>query len=215
MSNEREAVITAPKFETAEFHVIGTAPLVQHRFWKKGEIMQSQSEGKTGKRSRKPPRDFEADYLKSAHKAKDGWYGLPASAFRNAMISACRLVGFKMTLAKLSVWVKEDGFDLDGYPLVRLTSGEPRRHDAYVRNQTGVIDIRSRAMFENWTATVRITFDADQFTLTDVANLLARCGGQVGIGEGRPDSKESAGMGWGTFRILTHEEIMRGAKHVA
>lgn len=215
MSNEREAVISAPKFETVEFHIVGTAPLVQHRFWKKAEIMASQAAGKTGKKTRHAPRDFEADYLKSAHRAVEGWYGIPASSFRNAMISACRLVGFKMTLAKLSVWVKQDGFDSDGYPLVRITSGEPRRHDAYVRNQTGVVDIRSRAMFDEWQATVKITFDADQFTLTDIVNLLARCGGQVGIGEGRPDSKESAGMGWGTFRLMTEQEIRKENIRVA
>jgi hypothetical protein len=32
-------------------------------------------------------------------------------------------------------------------------------------------------------------------------NLLARVGMQVGIGEGRPDSRESAGIGFGLFRI--------------
>ena len=46
-----------------------------------------------------------------------------------------------------------------------------------------------------------IRWDADQFTLDDVTNLLSRVGLQVGIGEGRPDSKNSAGMGWGLFEI--------------
>lgn len=208
----KEVIISPPKFEQIRLDIIGTAPLVQHRFWKKSEIMRSQSEGKSGKRgNKKPPRDFESDYQQSAHKAVDGWYGIPASAFRNAMISACRLVGFKMTLAKLSVWVTQDGFDPDGYPLVRLTRGTPRRHDAYVRNQTGVVDIRARPMFDEWEASVTLTYDADQFTSNDVVNLLARAGGQVGIGEGRPDSKESAGMGWGTFRIKTAEESRRVA----
>ena len=49
---------------------------------------------------------------------------------------------------------------------------------------------------------VRIRFDADQFTLTDVANLFARVGLCGGIGEGRPDSKTSAGIGYGLFEIV-------------
>lgn len=208
MSSEKQVVITAPKFESMKVHIVGTAPLVMHKFWKKAEIMATQAEGKSGKRNgKKAARDFESDYLKSIHRAAEGWYGIPASAFRAAMISACRLVGFKMTLAKLSVWVTQDGFDADGYPLVKLTKGEPRRHDAYVRNQTGVVDIRSRPMFHEWAATVTITYDADQFNSSDVVNLLSRAGGQVGLLEGRPDSKESAGMGWGTFRILTEDEV--------
>jgi len=54
---------------------------------------------------------------------------------------------------------------------------------------------------EGWEAVVHITFDADMLTATDVANLLSRAGMQVGIGEGRPDSKSSCGMGWGTFAV--------------
>jgi hypothetical protein len=40
------------------------------------------------------------------------------------------------------------------------------------------------------------------FTANDVVNLIARVGLQVGIGEGRPDSKESAGLGYGLFEVV-------------
>jgi hypothetical protein len=46
-----------------------------------------------------------------------------------------------------------------------------------------------------------VTFDEDQFSVKDVSNLLARAGYQVGVGEGRPNSKASYGQGWGLFRI--------------
>jgi hypothetical protein len=115
------------------------------------------------------------------------------------MISACRLVGFKMTISKLSVFVEADGFDADeGTPLVKL-EGKPRPLEMCVRNETGVVDVRIRPMFEAWSAKVKIRWDADIFSDTDVANLLMRAGMQVGILEGRPDSKGSAGMGWFAF----------------
>ena len=50
---------------------------------------------------------------------------------------------------------------------------------------------------------LRLKWDGDQFTPTDVVNLLSRAGQQVGIQEGRPDSKNSAGMGWGTFEVVS------------
>lgn len=110
-----------------------------------------------------------------------------------------------MTLAKLSVFVLADGYERDRFgvqPLVKITKGKPQRTDFAVRNATGVADIRPRPMWdEGWEAIVTIRFDADQFTVEDVTNLLARMGEQVGIGAGRPDSKDSAGMGWGTFKI--------------
>mgnify|MGYP001580518047 FL=1 len=54
---------------------------------------------------------------------------------------------------------------------------------------------------EGWEARVRIRYDGDQFSLADVSNLLARAGLQVGVGEGRADSKNSAGIGWGFFAM--------------
>lgn len=203
---EKSVSVTIPpvKMETVKFRIVGTAPYVQARFSEKARIQMEEKHkaGSTakGKKERKP-RDFEDEYRQAMHIATDGWPGLPASSIRAAMISACRLVNFKMTLAKLSIFVKADGLDkVDGVPLIRL-DGKHEMNIGPVRNETGVIDLRARPMWREWEAVVRIEFDTDQFTLTDVTNLLQRVGIQVGLGEGRPDSRKSAGLGWGTFRI--------------
>ena len=74
------------------------------------------------------------------------------------------------------------------------------------------VDLRARPMWDSgWSATVRVTFDLDQFSLQDVGNLMMRVGRQVGIGEGRPDSRNSAGMGWGLFDIATDEQLAHKA----
>ena len=202
-----EVVISAPKIKVAQFKIRGTAPYVQARFSAKAmqAMMAKMAAGPTAKAKKvREARDFDADFLAAQHVSQDGWVGIPASAFRQAMISACRLVGFRMTLAKLSLFVEADGFDsIDGIPLVILDAGTPERVDMAVRNQTGVADIRVRPMWRQWGATVRVRFDEDQFTITDVTNLMLRVGAQVGIGEGRPDSRESAGLGWGTFDIVS------------
>jgi hypothetical protein len=102
----------------------------------------------------------------------------------------------------MSIFVEADGRDaVDGAPLVRLQAGEPERVDMATRNATGVADIRVRPMWRDWKATIRVRYDADQFTQSDVVNLIARAGVQVGIGEGRPYSKSSNGLGYGTFSI--------------
>ena len=196
--------IPAPQIETAEFTLVGTAPYVQARFGAKArqamkDKMLLGSQARKGKA--REPRDFDTDYEDAKHVSTEGWLGLPASSIRAALISACRLVGFKMTLAKLSVFVEADGFDaVDGTPLIKI-EGEPERLEMVVRNATGVPDIRVRPMWRQWGAKVRIRYDAGQFSQTDVSNLLLRVGLQVGLGEGRPDSKSSAGLGWGTFSL--------------
>lgn len=205
-----EVVISPPKIKVVHFMIHGTAPYVQARFSAKAmqAMMSKMAAGPTAKAKKvREARDFDADFLAAQHVSQDGWVGIPASAFRQAMISACRLVGFRMTLAKLSLFVEADGFDaIDGIPLVILDAGAPERVDMAVRNQTGVADIRVRPMWRQWGATVRVRFDEDQFTMTDVTNLMLRVGAQVGIGEGRPDSRESAGLGWGTFDIARAAE---------
>jgi len=205
--SEQTLTIAAPNFQTACFRIIGTAPYVQRQFSQKSQniIRQKHEAGGTaGSRGKTRTRqDFDQDYIEAQHRADDGWTGIPAPALRSAMVSACRTAGFVMTRAKLAVFVEADGFDAaDQTPLVRITKGEPRRYDAYGRDAKGGTQVMSRPMWrEGWESIVRITFDADMLTLEDVANLLTRAGRQVGIGEGRPDSKKSAGCGWGTFTI--------------
>jgi hypothetical protein len=194
--------ITAPKLQIAEFEIVGTAPFVQLRFSEKAiNTMKAKHEAgsQATKKKAKEARDFNEDFEQAKHVSDEGWCGIPAAAFRNAMISACRLVGFKMTLAKLSVFTLPDGFDrVDGVPLVKI-KGTPEPSIMHARNATGVCDLRVRAKYWPWSAVVKVQYDADQFSATDVANLMTRVGAQVGIGEGRHDSKMSAGMGWGTF----------------
>lgn len=204
------AKITAPNFQTAAFRIVGTAPYVQNRFGKKAmEIMKGiQEAGSVSRKGKKKePKNFAALYQEAMHQVRDdtgGWCGIPASAFRAAMISACRVVDFKMTLGKLSLFVEADGFDAEGFPLVKITKGQPHHVEHAVRLQGTTTDIRVRAMWDpGWEAEVRIRYDADLFGLVDVANLLHRVGAQVGVGEGRPDSRTSCGMGWGLFSVAS------------
>ncbi len=202
-----QVTVKAPQFQVAEFRIRGNAPYVQNKFSKRAfqGIRDTQEAGQTAKKGKaREAKDFQQCYEDSQHKTKAGWCGIPAPAFRCAMISACKIVGFHMTKAKLSVFTEADGFDRDdGTPLVKITKGKPSKVESTVRLPNGSMDIRARAMWNpGWEAKVRIKFDSDQFTLQDITNLMVRVGVQVGVGEGRPDSKNSAGMDWGTFDVM-------------
>lgn len=210
---ETGVVISAPNFANMTILLQGTAPLVVARFSKKAELMAKMAEGSSAKsKKERSARDYDKEAEDARYRSGEGWEGINAAAFRAGMISACRLVGFKMTLAKLSVFVEADGWDVqDGIPLVRVY-GESETYTAHTRNATGVVDVRSRPMYREWAVQLRVRFDADQFTTQDMYNLLARVGGQVGLCEGRPDSKSSAGCGFGTFQIVPndmHKEVTK------
>jgi hypothetical protein len=205
MGSQQAVRVTAPNFKSAEFKVVGTAPYVQLAFGEKARniLRANHAAGSTAKKGKKrEAKDFDGLFIAAQHISHEGWSGIPASAFRHAMVEACTLVDFHKTKAKKAVFIEPHGFDKsEGQPLVRII-GKPKHVEHTVRNANGQPDIRVRAMFDaGWSTTLRVTFDADLFTLTDITNLLMRAGMQVGVGEGRPSSKNGIGMGWGTFSI--------------
>lgn len=201
-----ELNIKPARFETATFRLTGTAPYVSNKFSAEArEMMRAkQAAGSQAKKGgKREAKDFDRCFVESMHAFPDGTYGVPATCFRQAMVSACRIVNFKMTLAKLALFVEADGFDGDdASPLVKFTKGAPEHFESCTRNDTGVADIRVRGKWQpGWEIMLRVRFDADMFSGADVYNLLQRVGVQVGIGAGRPDSKTSCGQGWGTFNV--------------
>ena len=206
--------IKAPNFQRMEIPLIGTAPYVTNNM--SPQSMEAMKKGMEGKKvdkkakSERPAKDFKADYEGSIHRDRDaGWIGIPAAAFRASLIRACSGVGIEMTRGRQAFFVEADGIDRDGKPLVRIMKGEPAYFEALVKNSTGGSDLRARARFDiGWEALLRISYDADVYTETTVANLTLRAGMTVGVGAGRPFSSASAGCGWGTFTIkgLTKEQ---------
>lgn len=205
-STKKTVSIARPKFGRAEFSIkAADVPLVIHRFSAKTkqQMKQKMESGKAASsKKNREPKDSDQTYREARYISREGWDGFHAAALRNAMISACRIVGFKMTLAKLSLFVEADGYDKDEpqIPLIRIL-GKPTKQEDMARVETGQPYVTIRPAYHNWSAKVRIRWDERQFTLEDVTNLLFTVGQQVGIGEGRPDSKHSAGMGWGLFEV--------------
>ena len=206
-AKEAVVAIKPPDFRRVELSIRGTSPLVINRFSAKAieQMRETQMAGSVARsRKKREPKDFQQLFEDAKHVSEEGWEGVHAAAFRNGAISACRACGYKMTYAKLAFMVEVSkpygGFDrVDGVPLVRLTEGVAEQFIAPTRNATGVIDLRCRPMYRDWAAKLLIRYDAGMLTEDDVVNLIMRVGLQVGIGEGRPDSKASAGVGWGLF----------------
>lgn len=205
---QKEVRIAPPNIEEMIFPIIGTAPYVQNKFSNKAfrEMMEKMEKGGRKRTKKSDPRDFEQEYLDCMHETEEGWRGFPANGLRAALVDACRLTDMTMTQAKLAIFVVEDAFDKnDGTPLVRIVKGEPEMKISFTRVQQ-TVNMVSRAMWPPlWEANVRLRWDADIFTADDVGNLLQRVGRQVGLGCGRPNSKTSTGMGWGTFEIKGFE----------
>jgi hypothetical protein len=195
--------ITPPNFRSSRINIEGEY-LCINRFSEKAKrkIAATQAKGSRAKKGEiREKRDPKADFEGAKYVSREGWLGLPASSFRNAAIAACRLCGFSMVLAKLSLFIDADGYDkIDGTPLVKIT-GKPIMNVMAVRPDKGGADLRYRPLWEEWSAKPLVRWDNDQFSSEDILNLFTRMGMQVGVGEGRANSRKSAGIGWGFFKV--------------
>ena len=126
--------IKPARFGFASFEIKGLAPLVIHRFSAKTK-KQMKDKMETGKaassKKNREAKSTDSLYEESKYISREGWEGFHAGAIRNAMISACRLVGFKMTLAKMSIFVEADGWDKiePQIPLVRIYGDSSKQED--------------------------------------------------------------------------------------
>ena len=184
--------IKAFDIREAQFLIVGTAPLVIHNFSQKSRLKMrdTMEQDQTAKKKKvREARGYAQEFNDAKHFSGAGWEGFAAPGLRRALIDACRTAGMVMTQAKMTVFVHADGFDkIDGMPLVRIF-GAARHVEHMVRLESGVADLRVRPMYDEWYAVARLQYDAGQIAVEDVANLLARAGAQVGLGEGRPFSR--------------------------
>lgn len=213
----KKLTISAPNFQQGTFEITGNAPLVINRMSAKyRDNLEAQIRQGTLPKSKK--RVFAAVKLEDVYNSaryisKAGWDGFPAGAIRAAMIAACRVVpdGPKMTLMRMSLFVEPDGWDAQEsqIPLIRIY-GKPVMQQDVGRDSGMNASPRLivRPAYHDWSAKLQLRWDGDQYDAGDVFNLLQRVGVQVGIMEGRPFSRNSAGQGWGTFLVNSNIKVV-------
>lgn len=192
--------ITLTRLEDAmvEIRIVGLTPIIPGKWSEKAKMMMpghpaAEALGRTKKGVRKPEEEAES----RVYRLPDGRPGVPATAYKAAMVSACRFFARPtMTEAKLLFFVEGTGPN----QLVPLEHEEPPilREDT-TRNATGVADLRYRYAFYPWAATLRIRYTPSSISASSVAALLDAAG-RVGVGEWRPGSPKSATGTYGTWR---------------
>jgi len=184
-------VIPKPDIRTVKVKVKGVMPLICHKFSAKAQKQIEDKQQKKAK-SAKPKRDPKQEFMDSMYPLGRGKYGIPATAFKGAMISACRFVdGMKMTLARGAFFVVGD--------LLEIKGTKPTMRTDVVRLPNGSADMRYRGEFKTWGIALVIRYNANVVSVEQIMNLLATAGFSVGVGERRPEQK--SGDSFGTFDV--------------
>lgn len=180
--------------------LLGTTPLITHKWSAKAKRMMLDAQ--RGVKRAKEKRDPEADYEASIYRTAKGEYGFPAVAFKAAMVRGGKLAGVKMTDARQLLRVHGVAAEDGGDELV-VIDGEPRMREDMVRVQTSS-DLRYRAEFPKWRATLRVGFYPQLIDLSSVLSLIDFGGQTVGVGEWRPERNGQNG----TFTIDADRDVV-------
>ena len=88
MSNDSVVEIDNIGAETISVPIIGTTPLIVHRFSEKAK--RQMLDAMQGRKSPKENKNPEAEYEAAFYRLKDGRYGFPAIAFKGATVGGAR-----------------------------------------------------------------------------------------------------------------------------
>jgi hypothetical protein len=175
--------------------------VIIHKFSEKAKKMMlaAQQGNKTKVHDPKnPTEDAEA----ACYRLEDGRPGMPAVAFKGAIVAGCRFFsGITMTQTKMMIFVEGEGPE----QLVAINGEQQLREDT-VRLASGVSDLRYRYAFWPWNVSLTVSYHASVMS-RDSLVALVEAGGSAGIGDRRPSAPKSNTGTFGRFAIDTTQQI--------
>ena len=173
----------------------GTSSLISHRFSDRAKDKMLAKQMKTaaatpGREAKNP----EQDYQESLYVLKDGRYGFPLSAFKNAAVDgAAFLDGMKKTMMRGSFHL----VDTTGEDLAVIDGVSPHMREDMVRlgGPGSPADIRYRGEYAvGWKVRLTIRYNTNAISDAQIVQLFNSAGFGVGIGDWRPQKDGSHGM---------------------
>lgn len=178
--------------QTIVVPIKGTSSLITHKWSEKVKIkMLNDQMGKKSKvrELRNPDEEYwQSMYHFGEEQGKAGVheegfrYGFPAVAFKCAMVTAVTSANAMTKVQARQCFFIEADFE----DLVEI-SGKPQGRTDMVRVGMGSADLRFRGEFKEWSAMLRIKYNADVITKESVVHLVELAGFGVGVGEWRSE----------------------------
>lgn len=184
----QEIQIPRPNIQFAKITIVGTSPLIFHKWNEKAKRMildRQQKKAVKARETRNPEEEYEASFYKNAK----GEIAFPATAIKQAIVDSTRNIpSITMTIIRGALFVVGDE---DGFIKVDYKTKEMR--EDMVRVGMGVADIRFRGQVKGWSMDLVIKYNADILSLEQVASLVQYAGFSCGIGEWRPQKNGEYG----------------------
>lgn len=181
-----------------QFGIEGVSPIIHHKVTEK--VKRQLREKHAGKKTKdRDARDPEQEAIDAMHVNEDGIPSIPSVALKASIINAAHVdLGIPKTLIKKSLYIEGEYIPMSSY-------SEPHTREDVVTVGRGSSDLRYRKQIDEWTASVKMQYDADILTVEDLINLINRAGFGVGLLEWRP---EKSGGDYGRFRVDEDHQLV-------
>lgn len=189
--------------ETLLVPIVGTTPLIMHRFSEKAK--RQMLDNMQGRKAPKELKDPQAEFEAAFYYMKDGeTYGFPVLAFKAATVGGCRFYprnAITMTALKQFLFFRGEA-GADGQSMAKIEGTAHMREDV-VRVGRGGTDLRYRPQFDEWSTVLEVIYVPSALTRGSVLSLIDAGGLGVGVGEWRPEKDGD----FGTYRIDSTRDI--------
>lgn len=183
-------------WSSMEIPIIGTTPLIPHRWSEKAkrQMLDSQ-QGKA--KPKKEPKIPEEEAHAATYWLADGRPGMPATAFKAASADAARYFDKRVSIELLKRVLRVEG---DGSEQLVPIEGDMTMREDTPRNSGGGADLRYRNQFWPWSATLVVRYLATALTPGAVVAIVD-AGGAGGVGDWRPSAQKSKTGTFGCYRV--------------
>lgn len=189
--------ISPPNTQSMQVKIIGTTPLIFHKWDEKAIRMILDKQMKKAAKGREV-RNPEKEYENSFYYDSEGNIAFPARNIKQAIVGSARFInGVPMTILRGSLFVHGDK---EGFIPVVYKKKSMRQDMVTVG--MGSADIRFRGQVEGWSMEFVIEYDQDILSAEQVLNLLERAGFSQGLGEWRAEKNGDNGA----FRVASEED---------
>lgn len=197
-SKTREVVIPALQRRIVEARLKGTTPLLVHRYSDEERAkMEAAQQGAA--KTKKAPRDPQAEFEAAQYRLPDGRHGFPAIGVKLAMVSAgMRFAEEKGTQLKGAFSIPADLLEIESPTPPRMRSDR-----VVLQGMSRPSSISYRPEYWPWEMTVPLVYNANFISLDQLLNLLQLAGFAVGIGDWRVEKDGT----FGQFEVVSAQEV--------
>lgn len=203
------------EIKKVNLRLVGDTPLIMHAWSAKAKRMMLEAQMGLAKGKKKEAKNPVEDFINSMYWLTEmpkemteeafteainsgGRFGFPATAFKQAAISAA----YRMGWAKDKVSLRGAFFiDSDENGMIEIHSDVPTMREDMVKIGMGTADIRYRGEFDNWYVDMTISYNVNgNYSLENIVNIINAGGYICGVGEWRPEKDGQYGM----FHVATN-----------